>query len=77
MTLAPTLTDTSHVNTGGAAGLLGCTRQRVLSLAARGLLQPVAFAGRVFFLRSECVALGERLDAESERVRTPRRRARR
>ncbi len=77
MTLAPTLTDTSHTNTSGAARLLGCTRQRVLSLAARGLLTPTALAGRVFFAVAEVEALRERLAAESERIRAPRRRARR
>jgi hypothetical protein len=67
-----TSTDTSHVNTSGAAYLVGCTRQRVLSLSARGLLPPVSVAGRVFFERAAVEALRDQLAAEAKRVRGPR-----
>jgi hypothetical protein len=74
MTLAPALADTAHVNTSGAARLLGCTRQRTLSLAARGLLQPITMAGRVFFERAKVEALRDRLAAEREPAPASRRR---
>jgi hypothetical protein len=59
-----TLTDTSHLNVGGAAQILGCTRHRTLTLSARGFLKPVTIGGQVYFLRSEIEALRDQLAAQ-------------
>ena len=73
MTVATALIHDSHVNTGTASKILDCTRHRVLTLAARGLLQPVPVGGHVFFERAQVEALAKRLAAEATTARATKR----
>jgi hypothetical protein len=68
MTATP-ISDLRHLNTTAAAHALDCSRQRVLSLAARGLLTPVPVAGKVFFKLDEVRALRARLARSARRAR--------
>jgi hypothetical protein len=70
------IAESAHVTTGAAALVLGCTRHRVLTLAARGLLQPVSVASHVFFERAQVEALAKQIAAEATSRVTKRARSR-